>query len=65
MHDNEENCIKHFGKKYNRKETLRRHRRKWEYSIQMNLEEIGLGGVGLIRLVQDWEQWLTLVRRAI
>jgi hypothetical protein len=47
---------KHEGKR-----PLGRPRRRWEDGIRMDLREIGLGGVDLIRLSQDRERWRAVV----
>jgi hypothetical protein len=36
-----------------RKRPLRRHRRRWEYNIKMDLTEIRIDGTNWIRLFQD------------
>jgi hypothetical protein len=43
------------------KRPLGRPRRKWEDNIRMDLREIGWGGMDWIDLVQDRDQWRTLV----
>jgi hypothetical protein len=43
------------------KRPLGRSRRRWVHNIKMNLREIGWGGMDWIGLVQDREQWRTLV----
>jgi hypothetical protein len=40
---------------------LARRRRRWEDEIRMDLKEIGLGGVDLIRLGHDRKRWLDVV----
>jgi hypothetical protein len=40
---------------------LGRLRRKWEDNIKVALREIGWGGVDLIHLAQDRDQWRTLL----
>jgi hypothetical protein len=35
----------------------RRHRRRWEDNIKLDLREIGIYGANLIRLAQDRIQW--------
>jgi hypothetical protein len=39
------------------KRPLGRPRRRWEDGIRMDLREIGLEGVGWIRLAQDRDRW--------
>jgi hypothetical protein len=36
-------------------------RRRWEDNIKMDLREIGWGGMDLIDLAQDRDQWRALV----
>jgi hypothetical protein len=43
------------------KRPLGRPRRRWEDGIRMDLREIGLGGVNLIRLAQDGDRWRAVV----
>jgi hypothetical protein len=38
-----------------------RPRRRWEDGVRMDLSEIGLGGVDLIRLSQDRGRWRAVV----
>jgi len=38
-----------------------RPRRRWVYSIRMDLQEVGCGHVDWIGLVQDSDMWRTLV----
>jgi hypothetical protein len=40
---------------------LGRPRRRWEDNIQMDLREVGWGGVDWIDLAQDRERWRALV----
>jgi hypothetical protein len=40
---------------------LRRHRRKWEDSIKLDLMEVGFGNVDWIHLAQDRDRWRALV----
>jgi hypothetical protein len=39
------------------KRLIGRRRRRWEYSIKMDLREIGLCGVDSIHLALDRDQW--------
>jgi hypothetical protein len=41
--------------------SLGRPRRRWEDNIRMDLREIGWGGMDLIDLAQDRDQWRALV----
>jgi hypothetical protein len=43
------------------KRPLGRPRRKWVDNINMNLREIGFGGMDWIDLAQDTDQWRALV----
>jgi hypothetical protein len=43
------------------KRPLRRPRCRWEDGIRMDLREISLGGVDLIRLAQDRDWWQAIV----
>jgi hypothetical protein len=47
---------KHEGKR-----PLGRTRCRWEVGIRMDLREIGLGGVDLVRLAQDRDRWRAVV----
>ena len=40
---------------------LGRHRRRWGDNINMDLEEVGCGGVDWIELAQDRDRWWALV----
>jgi hypothetical protein len=43
------------------KRRLGRPRRRWEYSIIMDLREIGWGGMDWIILAQDRDRWRSVV----
>ena len=43
------------------KRPLGRPRHGWEVNIQMNLQEVGCGGMDWIELAQDRESWRVLV----
>jgi hypothetical protein len=43
------------------KRPLGRPRRRWEDGIRMDLKEIGMGVVDLIRLSQDSDRWRAVV----
>jgi hypothetical protein len=44
---------------------LGRPKRRWEDNIKMDLREIGIDGVNLIRLAQDRVQWRAFVNRVM
>ena len=44
-----------------RKRPLGRTRRRWEYNIRMDLQEVGLGYEDWIGLAQDRDRWRALV----
>ena len=43
------------------KKPLGRPRRRWEYYIEMGLQEVRCGGVNWIELAPDVERWRALV----
>ena len=43
------------------KRPLGRPRHKWDDNIQMDLQEVGCGGMDWIELVEDRDSWLELV----
>jgi hypothetical protein len=43
------------------KRPLGRHRRRWEDNIEMDLQEVGCGGMDGIELAQDSDRWRVLV----
>jgi hypothetical protein len=44
------------------KRPLRRHRRRWEYNVRMDLREIEWQGVDRIHLAQVRDQWRAVVK---
>jgi hypothetical protein len=43
------------------KRPLGRHRRRWEDNIEMDLQEVGCGGMESIKLALDRDRWRLLV----
>ena len=43
------------------KRLLGRPRYRWEDNIKMDLQEVGCGGMGWIKLAQDKDRWPALV----
>jgi hypothetical protein len=43
------------------KRLLKRPGHRWEDSIEMDLREVGCGGMGWIELAQDRDRWRVLV----
>jgi hypothetical protein len=60
----EEGCIQDIGGTARRR-SLGTPRRRWVNNIQMNLREIGWGGMDWIDLAQDRVQWRFLVSRVM
>jgi hypothetical protein len=56
-----EKCVYVIGGKARGKEPLGRPRRRWMDNIEMNLLEMGWGGVDWIGLAQDRDKWRALV----
>jgi hypothetical protein len=51
---------KHEGKR-----PLGRPRHRWEDNIQIDLQEVGCGGMDWIDLAQDWDRWRSLVNMVV
>jgi hypothetical protein len=54
------NSYKNLFGKLEGKSSLGRCRRRYEHNIEMNLREIGWGGMDWINLAQDRDQWRAL-----
>jgi hypothetical protein len=61
----EERCTQGFGGKSEGMRPCGRPRRKWVNNIEMNLQEMGCGGVDWIELIQDRYRWWALVKAVI
>ena len=48
-----------------RKRQLGRPKHRWEDNIEMDLQEVGCGGMGWIELAQDRDRWRALVNAII
>jgi hypothetical protein len=57
----EERRLQVFGGKTEEKRPLERPRCRWDYNINMDLQEVGCGGVGRIELVRDRDRWRKFV----
>jgi len=57
----EQRHIQGFGGKPKGKRQLGRTRRRWEYNMKMDLEEVGWKGMDWVGVVQDRDRRRTLV----
>ena len=48
-----------------RKKPLGRPRRKWKDNIEMNLQEVGYGGMNWVDVAQDRDRWRAFVNAVI
>jgi len=64
-HGRDEKCIRSFVGKPQGKRSFGKPRRRWEDDIRMYLREIGWEDVGRMHLVQEGNQWRTLVNTVI
>ena len=53
----EERCIQSFGWKREGKRPLGRPRHRWMDNINIDLQEVGCGGMDWIELAQDRDRW--------
>jgi len=55
-------CIQGFGGKPEGERPLVRSRHRWEDNIEMDLQEVGWGGMDWVGLVQDRDRWWAVVK---
>jgi hypothetical protein len=55
-------CTGFWLKNLRLKRLLGRPKRRWEDNIDVDLQEVGCGGMDWIELVQDRERWRALVK---
>jgi len=53
--------VQGFGGEPEGKRPLGRSRRRWEYNIKMDLQEVGCGVMDWLELAQDRDRWRALV----
>jgi hypothetical protein len=63
--DGEGMHVQDFGWENLGERSLGRTRRRWYYNIKMNLQEIGCGGMGWIKLTHGRDRWRALVNAVI
>jgi hypothetical protein len=64
MYGAQERCIQGFGRETHRKRPLGRPRLRWE-GIEMDVQEVGLGGMDWIAVSQLRDKWRALVNAVI
>jgi hypothetical protein len=57
----EKRCIQGFGGETWEKRPLEKPRRRWEYNIKMDLQEMVFGGMDWIDMARDKDKWQALV----
>jgi hypothetical protein len=57
----EESLIQGFGGETRGNEPIGRRRRRWKNNIEMDIQEVGCGGMDWIELAQDRDRWRALV----
>jgi len=60
-HGTDDKCTQYFGWKHDGKRSLERSRCRWE-DVSMDFRQIGSEVVGRMHLVQDRDQWRTVVK---
>ena len=59
--EGEERRIQGFGEKPEGKRPLGKPRRRWEDNINMDLQEVGFGGMEWIEMAQGRDRWWALL----
>ena len=60
-HYSAERCIQCFGAETRRNEYTWKTKVRWEDNINVDLKEVGCGGIDWIDLTQERDRWRTLV----